>query len=394
MPPSTNHRPELDGLRALAVLLVIASHLPVPHLTGGWIGVDVFFVLSGYLITSILVREFERTSTIALGRFYLRRVLRLYPALITMFVVCAIWYQHFATWPPNFTVHVPFTSYLRTVGFGAFYLEDFVLGYTGNPHGSLGHTWSLALEEQFYLVWGPLLWLSLKRGWSVAWVSGTLMLASTASLVWGSGSSPGLPLTYYRPDSRANELFLGCLLAVLLPRLQARLATTRGISNFYSFVGLASLIGVQFFSDHMTRTTLFPLEEVWAGISAAIVIVGLTVGAERSLVSRALSTWPAVSIGRISYGMYLWLIPITVVLIPYYFFLWHWDFNWWLYSIISLATIIAVASASYFLIEKRFLRLKRYFEVVPTSPETEGRHLRSSAPDLQTDSRPVQLPAG
>jgi len=360
-----NHRPELDGLRALAVLLVIASHLAVPYLGGGWVGVDVFFVLSGYLITSILTREFERTSSIGLGHFYIRRVLRLYPALLAMLLVCMIWYRQFGE---NDT----FGGYLHTAAYSAFYLQDLLIGYTGNPHGSLGFTWSLAIEEQFYILWAPLLLVCLKRRWPVMKVTLSLMLASTAALIleWGSSANNGDILTYFRPEARANELFLGCCLAVLLPRLQAKLAETRRVSEALSILGFAGLIGVELYGDHFTRFTLYPLQEMWAGISAALLIVGLTVGANRSLVNRVLSTRPAVSVGRISYGMYLWMIPCISVL-EYY--LSSVPINWRGFAVIALSLIVLMASLSYVLIERRFLRLKRNFEVVPTSPDVESK---------------------
>ena len=289
-----NHRPELDGLRALAVLLVIASHLALPYLGGGWVGVDVFFVLSGYLITSILVRDFERTSSIGLSRFYIRRVLRLYPALLTMLLVCMIWYRQFGE---NDT----FAGYLHTAAYSAFYLQDFVSGYTGNSHGGLGFTWSLALEEQFYILWAPLLLVCLNRGWPVMKVALSLMLVSTAALIleWGTNANSGSIATY-SVRTRANELFLGCCLAVLLPRLQAKLAETRRVSE------ALSLFGIRWAHRRgLVRRTLHEVHALSAPgdlgrPTAALLIVGLTVGASRSLVNRVLSTRPAVSVGRIS----------------------------------------------------------------------------------------------
>lgn len=359
-----NHRPELDGLRALAVLLVIGAHLDVPYFGGGRVGVDVFFVLSGYLITSILAREFERTTSIGLGHFYIRRVLRLYPALLTMLLVGMIWYRQFGD---NDT----FAGYLHTAAYSAFYLQDLVVGYTGNPHGSLNFTWSLALEEQFYLLWAPLLLVCLRRGWPVMKVAVSLTLASTAALIleWGTSANNGDLLTSFRPETRANELFLGCCLAVLLPRLQAKLAGTRRVSEALSFLGLAGLVGVELYGDHF-KLTLYPLQEVWAGISAALLIVGLTVGANRSLVNRVLSTRPAVSVGRISYGMYLWNIPCILLLGQ---FLSSVPINWRGFAVMALSLTVLVASLSYVLIERRFLRLKQNFEGVHTSPDVDSR---------------------
>lgn len=198
------HRRELDGLRALAVLLVIASHLWIPVLAGGWIGVDVFFVLSGYLITSILVREFDQTGSIRLARFYTRRLLRLYPALVAMLIVCGFFYSTFGETPSLF-------GYLHTATYSGLYAEDLFVGYTGNSHGNLGHTWSLAIEEQFYLLWAPILLLCLKRARSAVPLLIGGIAISTGLLCWATGPNGGVPLTYFRPDRRGQ---MSCYSAV------------------------------------------------------------------------------------------------------------------------------------------------------------------------------------
>ncbi len=358
------YRRELDGVRALAVVLVICSHFPLPALSGGWIGVDIFFVLSGYLITSILVREFDRTSSIRLGQFYLRRVLRLYPALVAMLIVGAFFYGSLGDGGT-------LLGYLRTAAYSGLYIENFIVGYTGNAHGNIGHTWSLALEEQFYLLWAPVLLLCLRRGRSVlpSLIGGILL--STALLEWATGPNDGIPLTYFRPETRANELLLGCLLAVLLPGIQRRLEPMRWVRAAITPLALLALAGVEAFVAHNTRITRYPLEEIWAGLAAALLIVGLTVGSERSVTTRMFRTWPMVSIGRISYGMYLWLLPVVVVL-PIY---WHpWHGNPYVASVGTMAVIIAIATVSYFVVERPFLRLKERFQVVRSSKSLTHRH--------------------
>ena len=148
----------------MAVFLAISEHTSIPGLRGGWVGVDIFFVLSGYLITSILVAEWRRTDTIRLGRFYLKRVLRLYPALILMLTLGVIFYR----WLGDGGTLV---GYGKTALLGASYTQDFALGLFGQPYGQLGHTWSLAVEEQFYLFWAPVLLLLLKfRQRPVPWL--------------------------------------------------------------------------------------------------------------------------------------------------------------------------------------------------------------------------------
>jgi peptidoglycan/LPS O-acetylase OafA/YrhL len=197
-----------------------------------------------------------------------------------------------------------------------------------------------------------------------------LTLACTTALFveWGSPYNGNISV-YFRPETRANELFLGCLLAVVLPRLQSKLAESRGVSNAISFLGLAGLLGVELYGDHFSRASFYPIQEIWAGASAAILIVGLSVGVNRSLVNRALMARPAVSVGRISYGMYLWMIPSIVLLNNY---LASWPINWRGFAVLALALIILMASASYFLVERPCLRLKRRFEIVRTSPDSES----------------------
>jgi peptidoglycan/LPS O-acetylase OafA/YrhL len=275
-------------------------------------------------------------------------------------LVCAFWYRLFGE---DGTLR----GYLHTAAYSGFYLQDLVVGYSGDPHGGLGFTWSLALEEQFYLLWAPLLLLCLKRGWPLMKVTLVLTLASTTALFmeWGSPYNGDISV-YFRPETRANELFLGCLLAVLLPRLQPKLAQSRGVSNAFSLIGLAGLLGVELYGDNFTRASFYPIQEVWAGASAAILIVGLSVGLNRSLVNRALMARPAVSVGRISYGMYLWMIPSIILLNKY---LASYPINWRGFAVVALALIMLLAATSYFLVEKPCLMLKRRFEVVRTSPE-------------------------
>ncbi len=335
---------------------------------------DIFFVLSGYLITSILVREFDRTSSIRLGQFYLRRVLRLYPALVAMLIVGAFFYGSLGDGGT-------LLGYLRTAAYSGFYIENFIVGYTGNAHGNIGHTWSLALEEQFYLLWAPVLLLCLRRGRSVLPLLIGGILLSTALLEWATGPNDGIPLTYFRPETRANELLLGCLLAVLLPGMQRRLEPKRWVRSVITPLALLALAGVEAFVAHNTRITRYPLEEIWAGLAAALLIIGLTVGSERSVTTRFFRTWPMVSIGRISYGMYLWLLPVVVVL-PLY---WHpWHGNPYVASAGTMAVIIAIATISYFVVERPFLRLKERFQVVRSSKTLAHRHAHARGSSLDS----------
>src|SRR3954447_21056005 len=133
----------LDGIRGLAVLGVFGAHSGYPIVKQGWIGVDMFFVLSGFLITTLLVAEWDRTGSISLRRFYMRRILRLYPALIAAIAIAA---------PLSLWLGESPTDYLGHAGVSAAYLQDLAAGLF-DSHGPINHTWTLAVEEQFYILW-------------------------------------------------------------------------------------------------------------------------------------------------------------------------------------------------------------------------------------------------
>jgi peptidoglycan/LPS O-acetylase OafA/YrhL len=155
---TTARRAELDGIRCFAVLAVFMAHSGYHGFSFGALGVTVFFVLSGYLITTLLTNEWRRDGRFSFGRFYARRVLRLYPALIVLLVVGALFYRDLGDGGT-------FAGYLRAAAAAGLYFQDFVWGLTGSAHGGFGNTWSLAVEEQFYIVWPLVLVGLLGLGW-------------------------------------------------------------------------------------------------------------------------------------------------------------------------------------------------------------------------------------
>jgi peptidoglycan/LPS O-acetylase OafA/YrhL len=209
---SFGYRPELDGIRALAVFAVFASHVGWGRMVGGWIGVGIFFVLSGYLITSILMVEWQRTGAIALRSFYLKRLLRLYPALLVMLVGCALF-------APVFGNGGTAKGYLFSAAATGLYFQDFIAGITGSAHGAFLHTWSLAVEEQFYMFWPPALILILRKRASVlVWALAGTAVSWILLLFTTRGRAGTVPATYALPHTRAGELLLGCALAAWLAR--------------------------------------------------------------------------------------------------------------------------------------------------------------------------------
>jgi peptidoglycan/LPS O-acetylase OafA/YrhL len=291
-----------DGLRALACLAVIGFHAQAPGLGAGWVGVDAFFVLSGFLITGLLLAERESTHRIKLVRFWLRRAGRLYPALLVL-VLAGI---PFARQLGDQT-----HGYVLTATLALAYLTDLWLGSGMGTGGAFGLTWSLAIEEQFYVLW-PLV-LSLVRSRravlyfsvTVACCSFAAMLTTAQHEVWNR------PEAYFLPQTRFWELLIGCALAATAHRLPT------GRSACVAAWTGAAIASVPFLINDLgirsgSRQQTMALEMVPTVAATALLIVGAT-GAD-TWVSRALGWGPLVWIGRRSYGAYLYQVPVLLLL--------------------------------------------------------------------------------
>jgi peptidoglycan/LPS O-acetylase OafA/YrhL len=365
--------PELTGLRALAVFLAFSEHA-IPALQGGWIGVDIFFVLSGYLITSILVAEWRRTETIRLGRFYAKRALRLYPALILMLALGVFFYHYLGD-------DGTLAGYGKTALLGSTYTEDIALGFFGQPYGNLGHTWSLAVEEQFYLFWAPVLLLLLKfRQRPVLWLSGFIVLSWT-SLALTTTHLVDPPNTYYRPDTRMNELFVGCLIAFLMERYKAPLVRSRPLRLMLGPIALAGIVYIEVYSNTHGRLLTYPQQEIGAGLAAGLLIIGLVIATPDAPLNRLLRLRPIVWLGTISYGIYLYFIPV-ILLVDVFFYYHVGTHDYYVGLATQVACTLAMASLSYYLVERRFLALKDKLNdrAVRRSPQHASSRSRSSSP--------------
>jgi peptidoglycan/LPS O-acetylase OafA/YrhL len=202
------HIPGLDGIRALAVLAVLGFHGGVPGMAGGNIGVDVFFVLSGFLITSLLLEEWERAHTVSLRAFYERRARRLLPALFVFMGLIAVYAAYFAEPDTLSSLRGDALSTLGYVANWRFILSDQGYFVHFGPPSPLLHTWSLAVEEQFYLVWPAVALLTLRRwgrrGVGVAAAAGAA--ASAIVTVAMADAGAGTNRLYYGTDTRAQEI--------------------------------------------------------------------------------------------------------------------------------------------------------------------------------------------
>lgn len=321
------YEPALDGIRALAILMVVGFHAKVPGLHGGSFGVDVFFVLSGYLITRILVGEHERTGKLDLLRFYGRRLRRLYPAMITLLAV----YLLLAPWlfpHPSMRVH------LRDATVAALYLSDYSHPLHMKPHVMV-HLWSLSIEEHFYLVW-PLVLLFVMRLRPPAAIASLVVLYVAATL-WRAHSVPQIHWdVYHRFDTHASGLVLGCLIGYIGKRLPAPAALV-------GFAGLAATCVLYKHGGYDMMYTGFTAAE----LSSACIILAAPAW---------LGVAPLAWLGRLSYGLYLWHYPIDKLIRTQY------HFDWRLTLPISLFGGLALAALSYYTIERLFRAPRR----VPT----------------------------
>jgi peptidoglycan/LPS O-acetylase OafA/YrhL len=295
------YRPDIDGLRAVAVLAVLAFHARLPFVTGGFIGVDVFFVISGYLISAIIMREIaqDRFSVLA---FYERRIRRIFPAMLAMFLVVTLVAAYLLL---PFEVVTYAQSLLAALFSGSNFLFWHQVGYfdASSAYKPLLHTWSLAVEEQFYIFFPPFL-LLLKKFWprrtKAAILTVTAFSFAASIVVVAHDTSAG----FYFAPLRAWELLFGTILSQhYLPPL--RRAFERHLA---SVAGLAMiLLPVYFYQE----TTPFPgLAALPPCLGAALIIAAGETGP--SIVGRVLSWRPVVFVGLISYSLYLWHWPVIV----------------------------------------------------------------------------------
>jgi peptidoglycan/LPS O-acetylase OafA/YrhL len=308
----TGYRPHLDGLRAVAVYLVVLFHAGADRFSGGFIGVDVFFVLSGYLVTQLLLRDLVGRGSIRLGRFYARRMRRLLPAAVAALLITGLVY---AAISPKIQVDQSVDAFKASFLYVAnwFFIHRST-GYFTTDVNTLPvvHFWSLAVEEQFYVLWPLLLgglFVATRRLARNSWRAMQVVVA-----VAGVGSAiaaliiarHNLDRAYYGTDTRAYELLAGAFLA-LTPGLVERVRRTRLGPPVGAIAGVALLL---------LATSLFDVNAVERGVATTLVTLVLLVcieGSTEGVTNRVLSSRPAVYLGKISYGTYLWHWPALVV---------------------------------------------------------------------------------
>lgn len=290
-------RPGLDGLRGIAVLMVLWNHTARPYSgTFGTVGVTVFFVISGFLITRLLVEEFDREGTISLRRFYVRRALRLVPAMVIYLAVTAV-------------VALRYDEPLSRILWAGLYLTNIVRSF-GEYITLTPHTWSLAMEEQFYLVWPVVLLLlltraSLRRRGLVVFLVATIV-ASLAYRWWLITAGADYQRLHNDPLVVAVSLLAGCLLAFSIASVRGRWA---GGAAFVTAL-LVTLGCGPAEKNEWTYSVVVPLTTLAAVV---LVIVVTRDGSRTPWVDRVLTWAPLSYVGKISYGLYLYHYTVFYV---------------------------------------------------------------------------------
>lgn len=308
------HVPSLDGLRGVAVTAVVVYHLWPHALPGGFIGVDVFFVLSGFLLTSLLVREIDASGTIRLGQFFIRRTRRLLPAMLLMLTTLAI---YAAVWANA----VEFER-LRRHGLGSLlYVTNWLFISDGTTYtdviagaSPLRHVWSLSIEEQFYVVLAGAVALAAaltatRRSTRQCVIVGSVVLG-TASALWmiiSSMNGRSIDRLYFGSDTRAQALLIG---AALGATLRGTPVTASRRTSAAALLSVAVLVVVSATASE-TSTWMYRGGFTLTALAAGVVIVG---GPVTPWIRRALEWRPLRLLGFISYGVYLWHWPIVVIL--------------------------------------------------------------------------------
>jgi peptidoglycan/LPS O-acetylase OafA/YrhL len=308
--PHIRYRPGLDGLRALAVIAVFAYHARIDWLPGGFLGVDLFFVLSGYLITSLLLVEWEARNRIDLRRFWLRRARRLLPALVVVVLGSLILSAIFARQDLAHTRSDVLGSLFYYANWHEIVANRSYFNVMGNP-SLLQHTWSLAVEEQFYIVW-PLLLVPclVLLGRERMPMIVTAGIAASAALMWILYNPNGDPSrVYFGTDTRAFLLLMGILLALVWPWIQ-RMGRALPLLEL---LGVAALVGTILLFRNMQdfNPTLYRGGDLAAAFCFVVLIAA--VAHPRTGIGEAFGVAPLRWIGERSYGIYLWHWPIIVL---------------------------------------------------------------------------------
>ncbi|WP_434578663.1 acyltransferase family protein [Thermoanaerobacterium thermosaccharolyticum] len=308
----------LDGLRAIAVLAVIGYHLNLSFMQGGFLGVSIFFVLSGYLITNIISSEWERSGKVDLKNFWLRRMRRLFPALFIMVVLVVCYVTLF---DPGRLTSIKGDAITSILYINNWWLIFHKVSYFAKfgPPSTFGNLWSLAVEGQFYLIWPLVLIISfkyLKKKRYIVFL--TLLLAIASALAMGMLYEPGMDPSrvYYGTDTRAFGLLLGSALALILPSDKLSSNMSRNKRLILDAIGFLSLLSIFIMFIYVNQYDTFVYR---GGMFLLSVIAAVTIAVSAhssSFLGKALGCFPLRWLGARSYGVYLWYFPVLILTTP------------------------------------------------------------------------------
>lgn len=335
--------PALDGIICYAVLLVMILHGTYGHFPGGWVGVDLFFVLSGYLITGLLAAEMSETGSVRLGQFYIRRALRLLPALLCAILLAGM------LWPVTPGINPVSDSWPSAAEYVMVYAANLV---PGSNLGSLSHCWSLAVEEHYYLIWPPIFMLA----WGIGGRKGAIATALIgAAGVIGLRAIAGdlfveIGIDPYRFTlTRADSLLIGSMTALIAPPSAGRRPRLAGtVLALGIAVGVIAGFGVDSQSVWLNRGGYTLI-----AIASAVFVVAAS---QRSSFGQLLSATPLVWVGRRSYGIYLYHLPIFAATEALR--VKHSLGNLIWVKVLQFGATLVIAAISYRLVESPFLALK------------------------------------
>jgi peptidoglycan/LPS O-acetylase OafA/YrhL len=361
-------RGDVEGMRAVAVALVLLYHGGIPLVRAGFVGVDVFFVISGFLITGMLVREVETSGRVSLARFYARRAKRLLPAAALVLVVTAALIHRFMP-------RVDRPVFAGDLSWAALYavnwrLADRSVDYLAEDVGvsPVQHYWSLSVEEQFYLVWPLLLlmvaWWVRRSGWSVrAAMAAGLSLVAVPSLAWSIALTRREPsVAFFATTTRMWELSIGAFLSIAAPGL---VRLPRRAAAAIAWLGLAAVVASALV---YTTHTHWPGSAALLPTLATAAVIGAGPAAGRAGPILLLGTRPMLWIGSLSYSLYLWHWPLLVVASA------HWGELSTPVSLAVLAVSTVLAWLTYGLVENP-VRHARAMSQSPWLPLSVGANL-------------------
>jgi peptidoglycan/LPS O-acetylase OafA/YrhL len=353
------YRPALDGVRGIAIAIVVGFHA-FGWPAAGTLGVDLFFALSGFLITALLLEEHAHSSRINIRAFYVRRARRLLPALFAMlapFLLLAVGATVLRGSLPS--------TLLLGLGAALTYTSNVVVAADPSAvPAALIHLWSLAAEEQFYIVWPLLLVVLIRRG-GMRLVGRALGILLAAAVVYRlelllRGAS--IERVYFGPDTHADSLLIGCVFGCYFVRGRLpRLVFSERARKVSVALSLATVLSAAVFLGYLPLRLTYEMQLVPTGfaVAAGVFIVCAALGG--TAIARALSVRPLVFLGRISYSVYLWHLPLLVAFSGV-----HREFG--LRTLAAVVAAILVATASRYLVELPFLARSRSVMQKPGRP--------------------------